>query len=160
MSVAITAFAGGALAGLGALYVVLLNGFLLGAILGITSHYGMASALLEFIAAHGPLEITLILTTAGAGLLAGRALVQATDRPRREVLREAGRDATVVLVGCLPWFLFLGVVEAFVSPIPGFAAVFKVALGGALLALALGGLPRHEHPHHHKCQGRCPAQEG
>src|SRR6185436_18975737 len=38
MSVALTGWAGGALAGLGALYVVLFNGFLLGAIVAATSH--------------------------------------------------------------------------------------------------------------------------
>lgn len=148
MSVAITAFAGGAAAGLGALYVVLMNGFMLGAIVALTSHYGMAPALLEFVAAHGPLEITLILTTAGAGLVMGRALIQATDRPRREVLREAGRDATVVLVGCLPWFLVLGIVEGFVSPAPGVSTLPKVALGVSLLvlflALALRAVPHVE----------------
>jgi hypothetical protein len=39
----------------------------------------------------------------------------------------------VVLGGCLPWFLVLGVVEGYVSPSPGLAAVQKGALGAALL---------------------------
>jgi uncharacterized membrane protein SpoIIM required for sporulation len=137
MSVAITAWAGGAAAGLGALYIVLMNGLLLGAIMGVTAHYGMAGALLEFVAAHGPLEITLILVTAAAGLGMGRALVQAEDRPRAEALREAGRDAVIVLVGCLPWFVLLGLVEAYLSPHPAMPLVLKAALGLTLLVLFL-----------------------
>ena len=137
MSVSITAWAGGAAAGLGALYILLLNGAMLGAIVGVTAHYGMAGPLLEFVAAHGPLEITLILTTAGAGLAMGRAVVQATDRPRRDAMRDAGRDATIVLLGCLPWFLLLGIVEGYLSPQPGLPAFFKLALGLTLWGLFL-----------------------
>ena len=129
MSVAMAAWAGGAVLGLGALYVILMNGFLLGLILATTLHYGLAGALLEFVSAHGPLEITLILTTAAAGLGMGHALVAAEDEPRRVVLARAGREALIVLVGCLPWFLVLGLVEAIVSPAPGVPAALKLALG-------------------------------
>jgi uncharacterized membrane protein SpoIIM required for sporulation len=129
MSVAMAGWAGGAVLGLGALYVILLNGFLLGLILATTLHYGLAGELLEFVSAHGPLEITLILTTAAAGLGLGHALVAAEDAPRRVALTRAGRQALIVLVGCLPWFLVLGVVEAIISPAPGVPAALKLAIG-------------------------------
>lgn len=138
MSVALAGWAGGAALGLGALYVILLNGFLLGAIVATTLHYGMAGELLEFVSAHGPLEITLILVTAAGGLSMGQALVAADDRPRRVALRRASRDALILLVGCLPWFVVLGVVEAAVSPAPTVPAAFKAALGLGLLAAFLG----------------------
>jgi uncharacterized membrane protein SpoIIM required for sporulation len=137
MSVAIAGWAGGAALGLGALYVILLNGFLLGAILATTLHYGLAGALLEFVSAHGPLEITLILTTAAGGLALGQALVAAEDAPRRLVVARASREALVLLVGCLPWFVVLGVVEAVVSPAPAVPAGLKLALGLGLEATFL-----------------------
>lgn len=137
MSVALTGWAGGALAGLGAIYVALLNGFLLGAVVAVTWHYSMADQLLTFVSAHGPLEITLILVTAGTGLGMGEALVAAQDRPRSVALAEAGRRALVVLLGCLPWFLLLGVVEGFVSPVPHIPEALKLALGLALEGLFL-----------------------
>ena len=68
----------------------------------------------------------------------GQALVAADDRPRRVALRRASRDALILLVGCLPWFVVLGVVEAVVSPSPAVPAGFKVALGLGLLAAFLG----------------------
>ena len=129
MSVAMVGWAGGTALGLGALYVILMNGFLLGLILATTLHYGLAGALLEFVSAHGPLEITLILTTAAAGLGMGHALVAAGDEPRRVLVARAGREALIVLVGCLPWFLLLGLVEALVSPAPGVPIALKVGLG-------------------------------
>ena len=137
MSVAIVGWAGGAAAGLGALYVVLLNGFLLGAVFGVTLYYSLGGGLLEFVVAHGPLEITLILVTAAAGVRMGRALVEATDTPRREVLRSASRDALVILLGCLPWFLVLGLVESYVSPSGDIPLMTKAAVGTSLEVLFL-----------------------
>jgi uncharacterized membrane protein SpoIIM required for sporulation len=141
MAVALTGWAGGALAGLGSLWVLALNGWHLGSVLGVTWRYSMADELLRFVAAHGPLELTLIVVCAAGGLRLGSALVAAQDRPRREALAEAGPEALAVLGGCLPWFLVLGVVEALVSPAPAVPAALKVAVGlaleGAFLALAL-----------------------
>jgi len=137
MGVALMGWAGGALAGLGALYIALLNGFVLGAIVAVTWHFSMASNLLEFVSAHGPLELTLIVVTAGAGLGMGQALVAATDRPRRKAVADAARDALVILLGCLPWFVLLGLVEGGISPSPSVAWPLKLALGLGLEACFL-----------------------
>jgi uncharacterized membrane protein SpoIIM required for sporulation len=150
ISVALTAWTGGVLAGLVPLYVVLLNGLMLGAILGVTMHYSMAGDLLEFICAHGLLELTLILVSAAAGLALGRALISAGDRPRAEALREASRDSLAVLLGCVPWFAVLALVEVFVSPSPevpaGVKLILGVALEGAFLGLALRPVPLEPTP--------------
>jgi uncharacterized membrane protein SpoIIM required for sporulation len=143
MSVALVAWVGGAVAGIGSLQVCIVNGFMLGAIFGVAHHWSMAGALAEFVAAHGPLELTLILVAAGAGLRVGRALVVAGDRPRSEALRDAATGSVVVLVGCLPWFVVLGLVEGLLSPAPAVSPAFKVVSGflllGAFLALAVLG---------------------
>jgi len=143
ITVALTAWAGGVLAGALPLYIVLFNGLLLGALVGVTLHYSMAGALLEFIAAHGPLELTLILVSAAAGLSIGRALVAAGDRPRVLAVREASRDALAVLLGCVPWFVVLALVEVLVSPEPDLPLFFKIIVGLALesLFLAMGCRP-------------------
>jgi len=135
MTVAITAWAGGATAGLLTFYTLILNGLMLGAVVGVALHYSMGGELGAFIAAHGPLEITIILVAAAAGLAVARALVAAGDRPRGEALRAAARSAVTVLLGVLPWLVVLGAVEAWVSPEPAVPAAAKVALGLALVAL-------------------------
>lgn len=145
LSVALTAWSGGVLAGLVPLYVVLLNGLMLGAVVGVTLHYSMAGALLTFISAHGLLELTLILVSAAAGLSIGRALVAADDRPRSLTVREAALGSLAVLLGCLPWFVLLALVEVFISPSLAVPAGVKLTLGlaleGAFLALALRPVP-------------------
>jgi uncharacterized membrane protein SpoIIM required for sporulation len=135
--VAVMGWAGGAAAGLGTVWVTTVNGLMLGVVIALTTHFGLAPRLLEFVAAHGPLEISLILVTAAAGLAMGHALLAPDDRPRRVALAAAGRDALVILVGCLPWFVLLGFVEGFVSPDRAVAAEAKAALGLALEALFL-----------------------
>jgi len=140
MAVAMTGWAGGALAGLFGIYVLVLNGLMLGAVVTVTMHYSMAPSLLDFVAAHGPLEITLILVSTAAGLAIGRAIVVAGDRPRAERLREASRGSLVVLLGCLPWIVLSGFVEGFISPAAhistGAKAVLGLLLWGAFLIVA------------------------
>ncbi len=85
-------------------------------------------------AGHGILEITLILVAAGGGLRVGQAVVAADDRPRREAVGEAARDSLLLLLGCLPWFVLLGIVEGIVSPSPALPVSAKLALGLALEA--------------------------
>ena len=145
MSVALTAWAGGALVGLGSLWVATLNGFMLGAVFGITARYSMAAELGNFVVAHGPLELTLILICAGAGLGIGVALLRADDLPRSLTVPRAAREALVVLIGCLPWFILLAIVETFLSPLPELPLVWKALLGIALevcflTPIALGAL--------------------
>lgn len=137
VSVALTAWAGGAAAGLLAFYALLLNGVMLGSVIGVTLHYSMTAGLLEFIAAHGPLELTIIVVAAGGGLTLGWGLVADSDRPRDEVLAEATRDALVILGGCLPWLVLLALVESFVSPSPDYSPALKLTLGLALEGLFL-----------------------
>ncbi len=128
LKVLITAFAGGAMAGVGAIWVLLLNGLMLGSLLITTAHYGLMGRLVEFIACHGPLELTLIMVSAGAGLHIGRELVFAGDLPRGERLRVAGRESLVVLLGCIPFIVILGVIEGNVSP-SALELPYKVLLG-------------------------------
>lgn len=149
LSVALTAWAGGSLVGIGTFWVLLFNGFHLGAIVAVTLHYGVAGKLFEFVAAHGPLELTLIVVCAGAGLTLARALVAASDRPRGVELRLAGKESLILVGGCLPWFVLLALVEGLVSPAPaisaGVNAVVGLGLWSAFLVVALGP-PAMEEP--------------
>jgi len=138
LSVALAAWSGGVLAGVVPLYMLVLNGLMLGGVIGISLRYSMAGELLSFVAAHGPLELTLVVVAAAAGLGLGRALVEAGDVPRGEAMRQAGHDSLLVVLGCLPWFVVLAAVEARISPDPSLPVAFKAALGLGLVLLFFG----------------------
>jgi uncharacterized membrane protein SpoIIM required for sporulation len=65
-------------------------------------------------------------------------------------VREAALGSLAVLLGCLPWFVVLALVEVFVSPSPEVPAGVKLILGlaleGAFLALALRPVPSEPVP--------------
>jgi uncharacterized membrane protein SpoIIM required for sporulation len=125
--VSFTAYAGGVLAGLGTVYVLVANGLELGAVLGAAQHYGVARLLWGFVSPHGYLETTSILIASAGGLR------------RRDALTMAGRRSLELVAGAVPIFVLAGVIEGFVSP-SELPLELKLVLGpllGAALWLAL-----------------------
>jgi uncharacterized membrane protein SpoIIM required for sporulation len=134
MSVALLAWAGGMLAGLLTLWVLVLNGVMFGSVIALTWRYELFDRLLAFVAAHGPLELFLITVAAAAGLELAAGQIRADNRPRGVAFREHARRSVQLVVGTLPWFFLLGVVEGYVSPEMGLSTGLKGLLGLLLLA--------------------------
>ena len=144
--VAIMAFAGGLTAGAVTLYALAANGAMLGTIFAVVQDYDLLAGLLTFIAAHGPLEISCILLSGGAGLRLAWALLRPGDRSRRDALRLAGAQAIRVMLLVVPALGIAGIIEAFISPTEAPVAI-KVVTGLVAAALlwgyiALAGRPR------------------
>ncbi len=116
MRVAVAAFAGGLTAGALTLYLLVANGALLGTVLAVVQGYGLSGGLLTFTAAHGPLEISCIVLSGGAGLRLAWALLRPGDRSRRDALRLAGAQAIRVMLLVIPALGVAGILEAFLSP--------------------------------------------
>ena len=135
-----SAFAMGALFGLGTLYVMAFNGLHIGATLALTYRAGFGHDLVTFMAAHGVIELTCVFLAGGAGLLIGSALLLPGDLSRFDALRLRGRDAVQLVVGCVPLLALAAVIEGFVSPAPispllkfGIAAATGLALYAYLI---------------------------
>ena len=140
ISVAFSAFALGLTFGVGTFIIITVNGLMLGCILMLCARYGMLGPLLEFITAHGVVEISTILIAGAAGLMVGTALLNPGDHTRRDALAVRGADAVKLVLGVAPILVVIGLVEGFISPQPAIPAEMKMALGlflGALLYLHL-----------------------
>jgi len=133
--VAVAAFAGGLTAGALTLYLLVANGAFLGTVLAVVQGYGLSGGLLTFTAAHGPLEISCIVLSGGAGLRLAWALLRPGDRSRRDALRLAGAQAIRVMLLIIPALGVAGILEAFLSPSDAPIAL-KVAVG-VVVGLAL-----------------------
>lgn len=147
ISVALVAWGGGLLLGAGSLYILLYNGLMFGGILALCHRYELLGRLLDFVAAHGPLELFLVVVAAAAGLGLARGELVARNRPRSEVLQAEGRRSLELVAGTLPWFVLLGLVEGTISPNAAFPAALKAAVGVVLLVafLAYAGVrPRSD----------------
>jgi uncharacterized membrane protein SpoIIM required for sporulation len=128
--VAILAFAGGILLGVGALFMLLYNGLILGATFGIAVGAGNGPPLFQQVAAHGILELSCIAVAGAAGLRMGWALIDPGARPRSVALREESRAAAEMLLGTAAWLVVAGLVEGFVTPSgQNLATVLVVGIG-------------------------------
>ena len=146
LTVTIVTFASGLLLGLGTVFVMINNGVHLGSVAALCAREGMGPKLLDFIAAHGPVELSIIVIAGGAGLMVGQSLIDPGELPRSQALVLRGREAVKLVLGCAPFLALIAGVEGFVSPGDFFPTWIKAVLGLALGALFWGYLLRAGHP--------------
>jgi uncharacterized membrane protein SpoIIM required for sporulation len=153
LSVAFTTFALGITGGVGTVWMLAVNGMLLGVIGAATAKAGMALQLWSFVAPHGVLELPAIFIAGGARLEIARGIWFPGMLPRKEALAQAGGNAGRLLLGTIPMLIIAGLVEGFLSPSGaplaakfGLAAVLFIAL---LAYLFLLGRPPLKKPTEH-----------
>ncbi|MCP3144970.1 stage II sporulation protein M [Pyxidicoccus xibeiensis] len=135
LTVTIATFALGMLFGLGTLYMLVNNGVHIGAVTAHCVREGMGPGLFDFTAAHGPVELSIIVIAGGAGLMVGQALIDPGELPRGQALALRGREAVKLVLGCAPFLALIGVVEGYVSPGSLFPTWVKAGLGLSLGAV-------------------------
>ncbi len=136
LSVSFTTFALGITAGLGTVWMLALNGLLLGVVLGACWQAGMADQLLSFVAPHGVLELPAIFIAGGAGLLLAKGLLFPGLLPRRASLALEGGRAVRLVLGIIPMLIVAGTIEGFVSP-SNLPQRLKYVLAAGLFCLLL-----------------------
>jgi uncharacterized membrane protein SpoIIM required for sporulation len=133
LSVSFATFALGITAGIGTVWMMVVNGLLIGVIGAATWQAGMALQLWSFVAPHGVLELPAIFIAGGAGLEIARGMLFPGLLPRRESLARAGGRAARLVLGIVPMLVVAGIIEGFVSP-SGIATPFKFLLAAVLFA--------------------------
>ena len=129
ITVSIFAFSLGAFYGLGTLYIMTLNGLMLGGVFAFTAHYGLDGELFKFVIAHGVVELSVICIAGAMGLKLGEALLRPGTRTRSQAFRKATGDAGKVLLVALPFLVIAGLIEGYISPDPRFELSFRIAVG-------------------------------
>jgi uncharacterized membrane protein SpoIIM required for sporulation len=145
--VAFLAFSGGVLCGLMTIWVMVMNGLILGGITGLTAYHGVGFELWTFVIGHGMIELSVIIIAGGSGLMLGWALLHPGLLRRRDALALAARQAVTLLSGCVPLLVIAGLIEGFISPAEGlpWAVKWIIGLGSGILLYAyllLGGRER------------------
>jgi uncharacterized membrane protein SpoIIM required for sporulation len=139
LTVSFTMFAAGILAGVGTVYLLAMNGVMLGVIGAACWQAGMSLQLWSFVAPHGILELPAIFIAGGGGLLLGRGLLFPGEMPRRESVAYYGGQGVRLALGIIPLLVVAGVLEGFFSPssLPAAAKFACSAAAGGLLVLYL-----------------------
>ncbi len=136
ISVCFLSFALGITFGLGTIYLMAFNGLMLGALAGLCYTNGLGIPFWSFVLPHGVIELTAIFISGGAGLLLGTALWVPGDLSRKEALTQRGRQAGLLVIGCVPLLIVAGIIEGFFSPAP-FPAALKFVVAVILFLLLL-----------------------
>lgn len=130
IQVSFYAFAWGAFFGIGTLYVLLMNGFMIGGAVGVcfAANPAFATELLTFMVGHGVIELSCIFIAAGAGMMIGYSIIAPGDLTRGQALKKAGLDAARIVIGAAAFLVVAGIIEGFISP-SALPPSFKVATG-------------------------------
>lgn len=149
--VSLFAYCAGFFFGLGTLYILGLNGLMLGAVFAFVSRHALAGQLLAFILPHGCVELSVMCLSGAAGAAVGEALIRPGDATRIESFRVAAVGSGKLLVACAVLLVGAGLIEGFVSPDARFPLWSRIAIGVGywlvMLALLSGRLlPRARAP--------------
>lgn len=146
ISVSLAAFCAGLVFGLGTLYILGLNGFMLGAIFAFVSAHSLGGELLSFILAHGPVELSVMCLSGAAGAALGEALIRPDAGGRIASFRAAAERCSPALLGCVLLLIGAGLIEGYVSPNPRIGLALRLCIGlgyfALMLALLSGRLAR------------------
>jgi uncharacterized membrane protein SpoIIM required for sporulation len=130
IGIAFQCFASGIFFGIGSIITLLINGVVIGAVVGFITRTPSAMNLLSFIIGHGPFELTAICLSGAAGLRLGFGAVITRNRRRSESLRLAARDAVRLVLGAAVLLAGAAMIEGFFSP-SSLPMVVKFVFGGA-----------------------------
>lgn len=114
--VAMICAAGGALAGLTTAFSLLLNGAMVGSVVGLAYANGNGQDALEWIPAHGGIELSCFVIAGAAGYRIAGAILSPGQRKRRAAIAEEGRAMAQILGGVTILLIIAGTIEGFISP--------------------------------------------
>lgn len=139
LSVSLVAFALGITLGLGTAWMMFYNGVLAGVLAAVFVEAGQLTAFATGILPHGVLEIPACLIGGAAGFVLAQGLLQARPWPRREEMARRGKQAILLLFGCVPLLAVAAALEAGVARAPDWFLTrgVKLAVAGVFGLLFL-----------------------
>lgn len=114
--VSILAFGLGLTCGAGTVYVLITNGFLLGALAGVFATGGKSLMFWSLILPHGVLELTAICIAGGAGLKIGYSLIRPGIYRRSDSLIVSARNALSLMALVVMLLCVAAIIEGFFTP--------------------------------------------
>jgi len=113
--VALRTFVCGIFASVGTVYMLFVNGIMLGSFqyFFFSKNLGMASVLVIWV--HGTLEISSIIIAGAAGLVLGNSILFPKTFSRIESLKRGAKDGMKIAIGLVPIFIVAAFFESFIT---------------------------------------------
>lgn len=146
-NVAVTLFAMclGIFYGLGTIYIIAMNGLMLGGIFAMTAQHNLAGRLFEFVIAHGIVELSVICIAGAIGVFLGTSIARPGDRTRAQSFHTATIRSAKLIFVCALFLVGAGLIEGYISPNPDYSLSFKVSVGILYMVIflaTLSGVPQ------------------
>lgn len=133
ISVSLKAIVFGITLGIGTIYVLFINGTVLGALTGIVYLYGDPVNYWSLILPHGIIELTAIFISGAAGLIIAKSILLPGEYTRGHSLIDGAKKAVSLIMGIIIMLVIAGIIEGFFTPL-------KISEASKLLFAALTGV--------------------
>lgn len=133
ISVSLRAFIFGITLGIGTIYILFINGAILGALTALVYQYNDPVRYWSLILPHGVIELTAIFISGAAGLMIGKSMLIPKEHTRFHSLIKGSKNALSMVWGIILMLVIAGIIEGFFTP-------SKVSEAGKLLFAAMTGV--------------------
>lgn len=115
LKVGFFAFALGCLFGIGSLFMMIINGIMLGAFMEFFISKGLAAEFTFTVWMHGTFEIAMLIIVASAGFTMGYGLIQKGHYSRLQSFYRSSRRGITILVATVPFTILAALIESFIT---------------------------------------------
>lgn len=117
ITVSLRAFVFGITLGIGTIYVLFMNGALLGALTALMYTYGNPKHFWSLILPHGVIELTAIFISGAAGLIIAKNILLPGEYSRKYALIDGAKKAVSLVIGVVFMLVIAGIIEGFFTPL-------------------------------------------
>ena len=117
ISVSLRAFVFGITLRVGTIYVLFMNGALLGALTALMYMYGSPKHYWSLILPHGVIELTAIFISGAAGLIIAKSMLLPGELTRKHSLIDGAKKAVSLVMGVVLMLVIAGIIEGFFTPL-------------------------------------------
>lgn len=140
IKVGILAFGLGITLAIGTIYVLYVNGYMLGVLAALYYHKGGSLLFWSLILPHGILELFAIFVCGGAGIILGYSIINPGKYSRKDSFIKRGKEAIKLLLGTMPIFIIAGIIEGYITPSSFFSEIGKLIFAFITLLLLIAYL--------------------
>lgn len=115
LKVGFFAFALGCLFGIGSLFMMIINGIMLGAFMEFFISKGLAAEFTFTVWMHGTFEIAMLIIVASAGFTMGYGLIHKGHYSRLQSFYRSSRRGITILVATVPFTILAAIIESFIT---------------------------------------------
>ncbi len=126
--VSFNVFALGALAGVGTIMMLIMNGTMLGGFQFFFFDKGVFLESVVTVWQHGTIEILCIVIAGAAGIVLGKGLIAPGSYPRLQSFQLAARKGIIMMIAIIPFIIIAAFIEGYITRLTGAPMIFRIGM--------------------------------